>query len=76
MTDHAHETLKRVRKEAFIAVVAHLTATAEDFEECATRIKLPERNHFSFTHYHSQIALLKEKAQLLRGQAKHIEGFV
>lgn len=62
--------------EAFKAVAAHLRATAADFRELAASIDVSGKNHFLLTSASMQKQELESYAQLLDGQAGHIEGFV
>lgn len=53
--------------------VAYLRGTAADYRQMAERIELPPRNHFPWTKSWGEKQGLLAKAELLEGQAKHIE---
>lgn len=82
---HADECRERHAKEAGLSdlalargvglkdAAAYLRATAADYRQMAGQIELPDRNHFGFSKAYGQKLDYEAKAQLLEGQAKHIE---
>ena len=61
------------RRAGLEAAAATLRATAADYREMAAQVKMPCRTHFSYTSAHIKKIDYESKAQLLEGQAKHIE---
>lgn len=66
--------LELSRQAGLKAAATYLLGTAADYRQMAERIELPPRNHFLWTKSWGEKQGLLAKAELLEGQAKHIEG--
>ena len=68
------ENYNEGRRDGLKEAAEYLRATASDYRQMARQVETPARNHFSYTAAMIRKNDYQSKAELLDGQAKHVEG--